>query len=224
MIRARSRSDIDIEKLRKKYSRPRADLQAEASRDVRRDVLSSSEQKMTEVTMCQACQAHGTVQRQYGFRVLTEVCDQCNGEGCFIKGQGKLASMELKEKVAKVEELIAACEDIDELEELETALKDKTMVKLDAVLKEDDPRARGRARGRGGGEGRRGGDVDCPELQRLARACRDLVRDACWDGPRVVGGRGRTAFSILSFNLRLSEVLPHPRWNTGREYEGSLRD
>lgn len=135
MVRARSRSDIDIEKLRKKYSRPRADLQAEASRDVRRDVLSSSEQKMTEVTMCQACQAHGTVQRQYGFRVLTEVCEQCNGEGCFIKGQGKLASMELKEKVAKVEELIAACEDIDELEELEAALKDKSMVKLDAVLK-----------------------------------------------------------------------------------------
>jgi hypothetical protein len=34
-----------------------------------------------------------------------------------------------------VEELIAACEDIDELEELEAALKDKSMVKLDAVLK-----------------------------------------------------------------------------------------
>ena len=46
---------------------------------------------LNEVIMCMACQAHGTVKRQYGFRVIDEVCEQCDGEGCFIKGQGKKA-------------------------------------------------------------------------------------------------------------------------------------
>ena len=32
-----------------------------------------------------------------------QVCDQCDGEGCFVKGQGKKASAELKEKVKQVE-------------------------------------------------------------------------------------------------------------------------
>jgi len=132
------RSDIDIEKLRQKYSRPRSELQAEAQAKYGDggDIFSKHEDNMTQVIMCQACQAHGTVKRQYGYRVLDEVCENCNGEGCFVQGQGKKASLELKESVKKVEELIANCEDLEELEKLEEALKQRTPAAIEAVLKE----------------------------------------------------------------------------------------
>lgn len=64
-------SDVDLEALRKKYSRPRSELMAEVNKKCGD---SSMEKKMTELIMCQACQAHGTVKKQYGFRVLDEVC------------------------------------------------------------------------------------------------------------------------------------------------------
>jgi len=131
-------SDIDIEALRKKYSRPRHELEAEAKAKYgnRGDVLSQQEAKMTEVTMCPQCQAAGTIKKQYGFRVIDEVCPNCDGEGCFVKGRGKKASAELKDKVKAVEALVAECEDLDELEKLEAALTKNSMEALDAVLKE----------------------------------------------------------------------------------------
>lgn len=126
--------DVDMEALRKKYSRPREELMKEVN--AKCGVDSSMEKNMTQIIMCQACQAHGTVKKQYGFRVLEEVCEQCDGEGCLIKGQGKKASAELKEKARQVEDLIEACEDLDELEKLEEALKQRTHQALDKVLKD----------------------------------------------------------------------------------------
>ena len=125
--------DIDIEALRKKYSRPRTELQQEAAAQTSNS--SSMESKITDIKMCQACQAHGTVKKQYGYRVLEEVCDQCNGEGCFVPGKDKKASLDLKMKVQQVERLVEECEDLDELEKYEDALRKRTPAALDAVLK-----------------------------------------------------------------------------------------
>lgn len=65
-----------------------------------------------------------------------QVCEKCDGEGCFVKGAGKKASAELKDKVRQVERLVADCEELDQLEKLEDALKKGTVAALDAVLKE----------------------------------------------------------------------------------------
>ena len=65
-----------------------------------------------------------------------QVCENCNGEGCFVRGEGKKASMELKEKMRKVEALIAEASDLEELERLEAALQKKSIKDLDAILKE----------------------------------------------------------------------------------------
>ena len=128
--------EVDMDALRKKYSRPREELVAEAKAKYGDQPQEAKVSPLNEVIMCMACQAHGTVKRQYGFRVIDEVCEQCDGEGCFIKGQGKKASGELRDKVRQVENLIAAAEDLDELERLEAALKKRTIPALDEVLKE----------------------------------------------------------------------------------------
>ena len=46
---------------------------------------------------------------------------------------------ELKQKVRQVEAMVAASEDLDELERLEAALKKRTIAALDAVLKTAPP-------------------------------------------------------------------------------------
>jgi len=140
--------DVDIEALRAKYSRPREVLLAEArakeARDgtplqaaagLRADKVANLD-KLNEIVMCQACQALGTVKKQYGFRVLDEECGTCGGEGIIRKGQSKLASEELCEKVKRVEALVAAATDLEELERLEAALNERTLSSLDAVLRE----------------------------------------------------------------------------------------
>ena len=35
--------------------------------------------QLSNVKMCVMCQAMGTVKRQYGFRVMDEQCEACNG-------------------------------------------------------------------------------------------------------------------------------------------------
>eukprot|EP00325_Prymnesiales_sp_UTEX-LB-985_P023830 CAMPEP_0174719230 /NCGR_PEP_ID=MMETSP1094-20130205/30862_1 /TAXON_ID=156173 /ORGANISM="Chrysochromulina brevifilum, Strain UTEX LB 985" /LENGTH=194 /DNA_ID=CAMNT_0015919501 /DNA_START=56 /DNA_END=640 /DNA_ORIENTATION=- len=138
----KSGMDIDMEALRMKYSRPREELVAEANAKFGPGGLSTAPAKTggkdttvfsKEVIICSTCQAHGTLKKQYGFRVIDEVCSACDGEGCFVKGEKK-ASFELRDKVAAVERLIAQCEDLDELEKLDAALQQRTMPALDAVL------------------------------------------------------------------------------------------
>lgn len=132
--------DVDMDALRKKYSRPREELLAEAQQKQQQGlmptdkVMGAVNDRLSDIVMCQNCQAHGTVKKQYGFRVMDEQCEVCGGEGVIRKGLQKYASAELKAKVKQVEALVAACEDLDELERLEAALNKKTIAALDAVL------------------------------------------------------------------------------------------
>ena len=68
-------------------------------------------QQLSNVKMCMMCQAQGTVKRQYGFRVMDEQCENCNGEGCIITRPPSTA-----DKIAKVEALIASATDLDSLQ------------------------------------------------------------------------------------------------------------
>ena len=136
--------DVDMDALRRKYSRPREELEREAAQKgfgadtpaLRKqgEAMQNANDKLNDIVMCQNCQAMGTVKKQYGYRVLDEACSVCDGEGVIRKGQAKRASAELKAKVKAVEALVDACEDIDELERLEAALKKRTDAALDAVL------------------------------------------------------------------------------------------
>jgi len=130
--------DIDMEALHKKYSRPREELVAEAQAKFGPGGITGAKaaadvKLAKEVIICSSCQAAGTLKKQYGYRVIDEVCADCDGDGCYVKGE-KRAGMELREKVAQVERLVAACEDLDELEALDAALQTRTIKALDEVL------------------------------------------------------------------------------------------
>merc|ERR1711988_1953389 len=74
-----------------------------------------------------------------------EVCEHCNGEGCLINGKPasehrvseeekkKRADEITRQKVERIEKMIEECEDFDELDRLENALKSGN---LDSVLPE----------------------------------------------------------------------------------------
>lgn len=134
--------DIDMEALKRKYSRPREELLAEARmREARGETPLSSaagnkaaSDKLSEIVMCQACQAQGIVKKQYGYRVIDETCEVCDGEGVIRKNKPKPASEELCEKVRKVEALVEEVAELHQLERLEAALQERTIGALDAVL------------------------------------------------------------------------------------------
>lgn len=130
--------DVDMEKLRAKYSRPREQLIAEANAkgyaNAEPNKAFGQSDALADIIMCQACAAQGTVKKQYGYRVIDEQCETCAGEGVVKKGLAKKASDELKAKCKRVNALVEACEDLDELEKLEAALSKKTAVALDEVL------------------------------------------------------------------------------------------
>ena len=71
-------------------------------------------------------QAQGIIKRQYGHRVMDEVCSACDGEGCIVTKPPTL-----EQKTAKVEALIASAESLEDLERYEAALRSG---KLDDVL------------------------------------------------------------------------------------------
>ena len=135
-----------MEALRAKYSRPREQLVAEANSTMARGggpkaaaPFGGQSDALADIIMCQACGAMGTVKKQYGFRVMDEQCEKCNGEGVIKKGLAKTASQALKDKVRKVEEMIATADDLVELERLEAALQKKTEAALDEVIKAAEP-------------------------------------------------------------------------------------
>jgi len=136
--------DIDMDALRAKYSRPREQILAEQQQKDRQasgagyakgaPPAKVGYDSLSDIVMCQACQALGTLKKQYGFRVMDEVCEMCDGEGVIRKGQMKLASDELKKKVRQVEALIEHVDDLDLLERYEAALQKRTIEALNAVL------------------------------------------------------------------------------------------
>jgi len=71
-------------------------------------------------------QAQGIIKRQYGHRVMDEVCEACNGEGCIVTKPPTL-----EQKIASLEALIASAESLEDLERYEAALRSG---KLDDVL------------------------------------------------------------------------------------------
>ena len=127
--------DVDIEALRQKYSRPKSEIQAEAAVLAPKMQQRLSTELPNPVVMCQNCQAHGTVKKQYGFRVMDETCEVCGGEGCIVK-KPTPASDELRSRIATVEAKIAEASSLEELEKLEAALKAGDQQSLDAVLRE----------------------------------------------------------------------------------------
>ena len=100
---------VDMDALRAKYSRPREELAAEqrakdAANPVRNasgrsEATQAAYDRLSDIVMCQACQALGIVKKHYGYRVIDEECQTCGGEGVLRKGQAKYASDELKQKV-----------------------------------------------------------------------------------------------------------------------------
>ena len=140
--------NVDMDALRAKYSRPREQLLAEQrTREAQQSMMAppatapgvqQAYDRLADIVMCAQCQANGTLKKQYGFRVMDEVCDQCDGEGVIRKGQAKFASAELKQKVKQVEALVETCEDLDELDRLEAALQKRTIDALNAVLRQHE--------------------------------------------------------------------------------------
>lgn len=127
---------IDVEALRAKYSGDRKQLRTEYDHSLAQKKSNSASRDIgmgqalpNPVLMCQACQALGIVKKQYGYRVMDEQCERCGGEGV-ITQKPKPANEELQEKIKRVEALIEASDDLNELEQLEAALKERTLTAL----------------------------------------------------------------------------------------------
>lgn len=135
---------LSEEELRAKYAQPRNVLEEQLGNEMppAKPASAADYDKLADVKICQACDAQGVVKVQYGYRVMDQVCEQCDGEGCIIRGGAKntveetatggvIASEETAEKVRQIEQMIEETGDLDELERLEAALRSG---KLDDVL------------------------------------------------------------------------------------------
>ena len=116
-------------RLRAKWSRP--DAVEQAQKDQAQIPAYSKQQqvqldKLASVKICVQCQAQGIIKRQYGHRVMDEVCAACDGEGCITT-----KPLTTAEKIAKVEALIANAQDLESLQRYEDALRSG---ELDTVL------------------------------------------------------------------------------------------
>mmetsp|Transcript_75520 Transcript_75520/g.125927 ORF Transcript_75520/g.125927 Transcript_75520/m.125927 type:complete len:144 (+) Transcript_75520:40-471(+) len=135
------------EELRSKWSDP-AIKQAEAAKPKPFKQLSSgSEDKLSRVKICFACQAQGIIKVQNGYRVMDVVCEKCGGDGCITTppssgtdsgsnacegvGDAAIKPTSIAEKMAQVERLIEQADDLNDLEKLEAALRSGN---IDAVL------------------------------------------------------------------------------------------
>merc|ERR1719152_645440 len=118
--------DIDVEALRRKYSQPREVLQAQMKGKGTSPETSLPASVTGElpvpVHICRHCQAAGIVKKQYGFRVIDEQCEACQGEGVIVH-RPKPATADFVAKIEKVEELVQHASSLSELDELEAALR-----------------------------------------------------------------------------------------------------
>jgi hypothetical protein len=121
--------DLDYEKLRAKYSTPGfkekliSDAAAENSAPAK---LGGSPDAISQIRICQACNAMGYVTKTYGFRVLQEGCTACGGEGLIGTKQPSADSTSehmLKQRITQLEAAIAAADSLEELETLESELR-----------------------------------------------------------------------------------------------------
>merc|ERR1711939_1104935 len=83
--------DEEMERLRAKWSRPRDVLEREnaPAANTGGQLTKGQQEQLNKITadvkICPHCQAQGTIKRQYGHRVMDEVCEACDGEGCIVK-------------------------------------------------------------------------------------------------------------------------------------------
>ena len=77
-----ARPELSDEELKAKWSRPRAEIEADLARNppAPNSALQAA-QELPSVRICPDCQAHGVRTVQYGYRVRDEVCDRCEGDG-----------------------------------------------------------------------------------------------------------------------------------------------
>ena len=76
-----ARPELSDEELKAKWSRPRAEIEADLARNppAPNSALQAA-QELPSVRICPDCQAHGVRKVQYGYRVMDEVCDRCEGD------------------------------------------------------------------------------------------------------------------------------------------------
>merc|ERR1711948_129780 len=95
-------AELSADTLRAKYSQPRDEIVAKSARAApgkpAQGLSADANDRLSKVKICSACNANGTIKRQYGYRVMDEVCEKCDGEGCIIENP-KQASPETMEKI-----------------------------------------------------------------------------------------------------------------------------
>ena len=123
-------ADLDFEKLRAKYNAPGykekllSDAAAEQSAPAK--PAARAPDAISQIRICQTCNALGYVTKSYHFRVLQEGCTTCGGEGLIgtKKPSADLTSEHmLKQRITQLEAAIAAAESLEELEALESELR-----------------------------------------------------------------------------------------------------
>ena len=124
-----ARPELSDEELKAKWSRPRAEIEADLARNppAPNSALQAA-QELPSVRICPDCQAHGVRKVQYGYRVMDQVCETCKGEGVLVNGKpiehaGVDADSDpgnRRRRLERLIELIERCDDLDELERLET--------------------------------------------------------------------------------------------------------
>lgn len=127
-------SEIGEEQIHAKWADPRHRETARTSTIPASSAPSSAYDKLADVKICAACQAQGIIKVQYGYRVMDQVCEQCDGEGCIHPKQKKrdeVRKMTTAEKVERVQKLIQDADSLADLDRYEAALRSGM---LDEVL------------------------------------------------------------------------------------------
>lgn len=123
--------DLDYEKLRAKYNAPGfkekllSDAAAEQSAPSK-PAAGRTPDAISQIRICQTCNAMGYVTKSYGFRVLQEGCTTCGGEGLIGTKKPSADSTSehmLKQRITQLEAAITAADSLEELETLEAELR-----------------------------------------------------------------------------------------------------
>jgi len=116
--------ELQADELRAKWALPKPMLA-----DARQTAPAAKASGLDCVKVCPGCHAQGTITKQdSGFRVMTQVCEMCNGEGCLVDGKppvDKVAEAQKLEdaKLAQVVDLLSRIENLTLLDAVEARLR-----------------------------------------------------------------------------------------------------
>eukprot|EP00304_Pavlova_gyrans_P007455 CAMPEP_0206039282 /NCGR_PEP_ID=MMETSP1466-20131121/4656_1 /ASSEMBLY_ACC=CAM_ASM_001126 /TAXON_ID=44452 /ORGANISM="Pavlova gyrans, Strain CCMP608" /LENGTH=132 /DNA_ID=CAMNT_0053413915 /DNA_START=29 /DNA_END=427 /DNA_ORIENTATION=- len=121
-------TDADYDSLRAKYAQPgyRERVAEELAQHKTAPQKSEGGDALSRIRICGACQAMGYVKREYNFRVLTEQCEECQGEGLLGTKKPSEALAEdhaRRQRITDLEAAIAGADSLEELDRLEAELK-----------------------------------------------------------------------------------------------------